>query len=350
MVRTSVRSISSVVIFKRIAAMGAEFEALLAEAVDGSAAERAAAAHAWETFERRLPAMRDRLVAGLAQVPTDQLGEPSLAATLSTLLRISKAEASRRIGEAQELGPRAAMTGQALEPMLANTAAAQQRGQINAEQVRIIRRFFDRLPGFVDHAARESAEAQLAQLACELRPEELRQCADRLAYLLDQDGELSDEDRARRRYLIVGKQQSDGTSEIRGRLDPEGRAAMDAVLAKWAAPGMCTPDDENPCLNGDPSTENVSGDLRSTGQRNHDALKAGCEKWHCSAHLRPGGAAAQITWACSTYGAWSAPSSCPTSCRRPVRTWQCPRSSGVGPFCRRDRSIHRLRARILRQR
>lgn len=67
---------------KRIAVMAAELEALLAESVDGSAAERTAAAHEWETFERRLPAMRHRLVGALAQVPADELGEPSLAAAL----------------------------------------------------------------------------------------------------------------------------------------------------------------------------------------------------------------------------------------------------------------------------
>ncbi len=65
-------------------------------------------------------------------------------------------------------------------------------------------------------------------------------------------------------------------SEIRGRLDPETRAALDAVLAKWAAPGMCNPDDESPRVDGDPAPEAASGDLRSTGQRNHDALKALC--------------------------------------------------------------------------
>ena len=75
--------------------------------------------------------------------------------------------------------------------MLSHTAAAQQRGAIGVEHVKIIRRFFDRLPGFVDYQTRELAEAQLAELACGLKPEELRQAADQLAYLIDQDGQLS---------------------------------------------------------------------------------------------------------------------------------------------------------------
>ena len=158
--------------------------------------------------------------------------------------------------------------------MLSHTAAAQRRGDIGAEHVKIIRRFFDQLPGFVDHETRDAAEAQLAELACGLKPEELRQAADRLAILLDQDGQFTDGDRARRRYLTIDKQGRDGMSDIRGRLDPEARATLDAVLAKWAAPGMCNPDDEVPQVDGDPSPEVVGGDCRSTGQRNHDALKA----------------------------------------------------------------------------
>jgi Domain of unknown function (DUF222) len=64
------------------------------------------------------------------------------------------------------------------------------------------------------------------------------------------DGDFSDVDRARRRHLILGRQQADGMSTISGLLDPEARATIDAVLAKWAAPGMCNPDDEHPCVDG----------------------------------------------------------------------------------------------------
>jgi hypothetical protein len=54
-----------------------------------------------------------------------------------------------------------------------------------------------------------------------------------------------DVDRARRRGFTIGKQQADGMSEVRGLLDPEARATLDAVLAKQAAPGMCNPDDDS---------------------------------------------------------------------------------------------------------
>jgi len=229
--------------------------------------------------------MTHRLVAALAEVPIEELGEPTLAAALATLLRISKAEAHRRVHQAQDLGPRTALSGEALEPVLSQTAAAQRRGEIGGEHVQIIRRFFDQLPGFVDYATREAAEAHLAELACGLKPEELRQVSDRLALLLDQDGQLSEGDRARRRSLIIGRQQSDGMSDVRGRLDPEARAMLDAVLAKWAAPGMCNPDEHTPSIDGDPSPESVGSDCRSTGQRNHDALKALCRAMLASGQL-----------------------------------------------------------------
>jgi hypothetical protein len=88
------------------------------------------------------------------------------------------------------------------------------------------------------------------------------------------DGDFSDVDRARRRGLTIGKQEADGMSKISGLLDPEARATIDAVLAKWAAPGMCNPNDDAPCVDGPPSKAHIQNDQRSPAQRNHDALKA----------------------------------------------------------------------------
>jgi hypothetical protein len=184
--------------------------------------------------------------------PTD-LGANSWPKVLSEGLRISKDEARRRIKQAELLGPRSALTGEPLPPKLPNVAAAQARGEIGAEHLKIIEKFFDDLPSRIDYQTRELAEADLARIAPGLGPAQFRQAADRLALLLNQDGELpNDADRARRRYLTIDKQGTDGMSRIHGLLDPEARATIDAVLAKWAAPGMCNPDDEAPCVDGEP--------------------------------------------------------------------------------------------------
>ena len=92
--------------------------------------------------------MDHRVVGSLAEVPVEQLGESSLGSALATVLRISTEEANRRIKEAKDLGPRSAMTGEPLAPVLSATAAAQQRGLIGAEHVQIIRRFFGQVARF----------------------------------------------------------------------------------------------------------------------------------------------------------------------------------------------------------
>ena len=145
------------------------------------------------------------------------------------------------------------MTGEPLAPALPNVAAAQAAGTIGAEHVRIIRRFFADLPAAVDIDTRQACEADLARIASAHIPDALRKAADRLMALVHPDGDFSDVDRARRRALIIGKQQADGMSKISGLLDPEARATFDAVLPSWAAPGMCNRDDESPCVDGQPS-------------------------------------------------------------------------------------------------
>jgi hypothetical protein len=131
------------------------------------------------------------------------------------------------------------MTGEHLQPLLPNTAAAQAAGTIGAEHVRIIRRFFADLPSAVDFETRQARETDLARIAREHTPDALRKAADRLMALVHPDGDFSDVDRARRRGLTLGKQQADGMSKISGLLDPETSATFEAVFAKWAAPGMC---------------------------------------------------------------------------------------------------------------
>src|SRR5262249_2615134 len=168
-----------------------------------------------------------------------------------------------------------ALSGEVLPPKLPHVAAAQARGQIGPEHVRIIEKFFADLPGRIDAATRDLAEADLARSATGLGPTPFRAAAHRLALLLNQDGELPDDaERARRRYLIIAKQGVDGMSRFHGLLDPEARATLDAVFAKLAAPGMCNPQDEKPCVDGQPRDDAVQADTRSPGQRNHDALKA----------------------------------------------------------------------------
>jgi hypothetical protein len=130
------------------------------------------------------------------QASPEELGG-KLSHVLADRLRITRGEANRRVAEAADLGPRRALTGEPLPPLLSGTAAAQRQGALGAGHVRVIRRFFDELPRFVDIETRDCAEAHLAQLATTHRPDELAKLADRLTAYLNPDGNFTDVDRAR---------------------------------------------------------------------------------------------------------------------------------------------------------
>ncbi|BBZ52467.1 HNH endonuclease [Mycobacterium heidelbergense] len=227
-----------------------------------------------EKIARRLPVPGHALINQLAaQAGRDELGGV-LTHALADRLRITRGDARRRVIEAADLGPRRALTGEPLAPVLPATAAAQRDGAIGTGHVRVIRQFFDELPGGVDPGTREKAEAHLAQLATQHRPDQLATLAYRLAGYLNPDGTYTDNDRARRRELTLGKQGLDGMSALRGWLTPEARATLEAVLAKTAAPGICNPEDDTPVVDGPPGEDAAQRDTRSPAQRNHDGLNA----------------------------------------------------------------------------
>jgi uncharacterized protein DUF222 len=236
--------------------------------------ERLALLQLCETLRRQLPAVEHPLINQLGrQADATELGG-KLPAALANRLLISRGEACRRIQEAAELGERKAITGEPLAPMLPATAQAQRNGELGAGHVAVIRGFSRRLPDFVDIETRQKAEAQLARLACEHRPDELSTLADKLIDCLNPDGDFTDHDRARRRGVTIGRQDIDGMSPISGYLTPQARATLDAVLAKLAAPGMCNSADDTPCVSDSPSQAAIDGDTRTAGQRNHDGLLA----------------------------------------------------------------------------
>lgn len=208
--------------------------------------ERLRALERMERVARRLRAPQHVLINQVgAQAGDAELGG-TLRSALADRLRITKAEAGRRIDEAADLGERRALTGELLAPNLAATAAVQRKGLIGDGHVRVIRGFFAHLPAAVDLPTREAADADLAAKAGGYRPDELAKYAQRIMDWLNPDGDFSDTERARKRGITIGDQQYDGMSPITGYLTPEARATMEPVLAKLAAPGACNPEDHAP--------------------------------------------------------------------------------------------------------
>ena len=89
----------------------------------------------WERLRRRIPAAEHPLINSIARQATPEELGGKLSHAIAEWTLISRAEASRRINEAADLGPRRALTGEPLEPVLAATAAAQREGKLGAGQV-----------------------------------------------------------------------------------------------------------------------------------------------------------------------------------------------------------------------
>lgn len=229
-----------------------------------------------EVLAWQAPAIDHRIVARfVAEGHSEVLAGCSLAKALSERLRISAAEARRRIAEAADLGPRTAMSGEPLDPVLPSLAAAQAAGQVGPEQMAIARKAMEKIPTTIDVKDRERAERDLAELATLFAPETFGRLAVHLIAVLDQDGDEPDDRRRHaQRGLRLGPQRADGLSSLSGKISPELRATLEPMLAKLAAPGMCNSADEQPCVSGTPSQDQIQHDHRTRDQRQHDALLA----------------------------------------------------------------------------
>ncbi|MDP7727174.1 HNH endonuclease signature motif containing protein [Mycobacterium sp. TY813] len=211
-----------------------------------------------EKVHRRMRTPQHALINHLkTQATEDELGG-KLSAALAERLRITRADANRRIAEADDLGERRALTGESLGPLLGATAAAQRQGLIGDAHIKVIRDFIAHLPSTVDVDTWQAAEKDLAGKACDFRPDQVATYAHELMALLHPDGDYTDDERARTRGLTLGPQQYDGMSRLSGLITPELRALLEAAWAKLAAPGAGIPDGDT--------------DTRSQPQRNHDAI------------------------------------------------------------------------------
>ncbi|WP_155769979.1 DUF222 domain-containing protein, partial [Mycobacterium asiaticum] len=132
-------------------ALDAEEERLCALSFDAlTTPELMSALERLERGERRKRSARHALITQLqTRASTEELGG-SLSVAMADRLRITKAEAGRRIGDAEDLGERRALTGQPLAPTLSATARAQREGLIGDGHIKVIRDFFTHLPTHVD--------------------------------------------------------------------------------------------------------------------------------------------------------------------------------------------------------
>jgi hypothetical protein len=179
------------------------------------------------------------------------------------------------MGEAADLAARTNLLGQVLAPVLPAVAAAQSAGLITGEHVAVIRASIKALPAWVDTITAAQFEVDLVRVAVGVGPKELRETAALRLFLLDQDGpEPDDTDRQRKRGFTAKGQGRDAMTAASANFTPQAWAVWEVIFAKYAAPGMCNPADEQPCTSGTPTQAQIDADDRSLAQRQHDAMLA----------------------------------------------------------------------------
>ncbi|MGV9748066.1 DUF222 domain-containing protein [Rhodococcus zopfii] len=237
----------------------------------------------FETVLRKATAVGHRAIVEAVErrVPED-LGCRSINDFLVGTLRISGADAARRVKGARKVGTWHAADGGEMDQELPTTAAALRDGAIGPDHVAAVAKTIRKVPRMVGFDEISVAEKILADAARSVTPEEVAKIGAHLLAYLNPDGDVPDEkERTRRRGLRIGKQGADLMTPISGLLDPEARALLEPVLAKLARPGMNNPDDpespsgdvESESLDRDALAKAAARDTRTAVQRNHDALK-----------------------------------------------------------------------------
>jgi hypothetical protein len=238
-----------------------------------------------EVQRRRLEAVDQRLVAEVAQRGiAAEYARTSPVDLLVELLRITPREARARVGRADDLGPRRALTGEPLGPLFAATADAVRAGEVSAAQADVITGALDRVSQ-LGPAALPVAEALLVEAARHQHAKELARTASVLLARLDPDGlEPGEEQLERRRGFSLAKL-PDGSAIPRGRWTAELVALWEPILDALAAPH--------------PGEDGIA-DQRSAAQRRHDAMAEAAGRLLRSGVLPPAGGAPVTVLAVTT--------------------------------------------------
>jgi hypothetical protein len=203
--------------------------------------------------------------------PADGPDDPGLPAdnTVRDLLwhrlRLTRGEVLRRFRLAARIRPRRSLTGPPLDPELPELAAAVAAGDLGDDHITAITKALDHLPSETSTTERHDAHHRLVSSAREQDAQFVTEIGRILADVINPDGNFSDEDRARRRSLVLGRQGPDGMSRLRGCIDPELRAFLEPILAA-VRPGHRQPHTPD-------NTGASPRDTRTSEQRGHDALK-----------------------------------------------------------------------------
>jgi hypothetical protein len=212
-----------------------------------------------ETRMRRDYATQLELIAELdtRNVATER-GYPSLPEFLRDVLRISRGEATQRIGHAHAVTQVQLVSGGSVDAPLPATAQALGAGELGPEHVDTIAKTLSGLPTTVTVEERRRAEQVLVQAAASMDAGTLSKLGAQVRARLDQDGTPPSEvELAHPVNELRFATKTNGRLAFRGELDPEASALFQTVLSPLAKPR--------------PSSE-AGPDPRTPAERHGDAL------------------------------------------------------------------------------
>ncbi|SOD74753.1 uncharacterized protein DUF222 [Jatrophihabitans sp. GAS493] len=242
----------------------------------------------WETHRRREVAVEHLLLSAvMGRGVAGEFGFASPQALLVGVLRVDPGEAKARVRAAQDLGPRTGLTGEQLEPVFGETAAAQKTGVISAGHAKVITTTLDGLSEDLDFAHGARVQAELVAQARWFTPRDLAKLATRIVAHLDPDGTEPSDTRQQQNRGFTLARRPDGMVIPTGALTPACGAALEAVLDCLSAPTPATPAPASDTDAGAGQTGTTGGaagdsggvgdgvverDSRTPAQRRHDAL------------------------------------------------------------------------------
>lgn len=187
-----------------------------------------------------------------------ELGAKNTVDLLRHVLNIGARDASGRVRLAAAVTGRTTLTGQPVGPAHPQTAAALVAGSISVRAAGTIVRTVDKLDDVVVDQAGPLFEANLIGFATDHDPETLGRFASGMRARVDQDGAFRELERAQRRRELTLRRRADGSGTLTGELTCEAAEYVETMLDTLAKPKL------------DPETG--QRDLRTPGQRRHDAL------------------------------------------------------------------------------
>ncbi|SOD73621.1 uncharacterized protein DUF222 [Jatrophihabitans sp. GAS493] len=242
----------------------------------------------WETHRRREVAVEHLLLSAvMGRGVAGEYGFASPQALLVGVLRVDPGEAKARVRAAQDLGPRTGLTGEVLDPVFGETAAAQKAGVISAGHAKVITTTLDGLSEDLDFEHGARVQSELVAQARWFTPRDLAKLAARVVAHLDPDGTAPSDARQQRNRGFTLARRPDGMVIPTGALTPACGAALEAVLDCLSAPTPATPAPASDTDAGAGQTGTTGGaagdsggvgggvverDSRTPAQRRHDAL------------------------------------------------------------------------------